>query len=342
MTAASVGLPRSRHLGRGFSLLLGLAALLAVIVASLVFGVRDLDPSVVMRALLGQEEGSGATIVWELRMPRTILGFVVGCALGLAGLVMQGLTRNPIADPGILGVSSGAALAVVLGIAFFGVTEPSAYLWYALAGAALASLAVYALGAAGGGQLSPLRLTLAGAVISAFLASISTAILVLDDATLDRFRFWDVGSLADREPTVLAAVLPVLVAGIVLALAMSRALDALALGDDVARALGQRVLLVRTIGAIAIVLLAGGAVAAAGPIVFVGLMVPHAARAVAGAETRWIALWCLILGPLLLISADVVSRLVIRPGEVQVGVITALLGVPALVLLVRRRRLSAR
>jgi iron complex transport system permease protein len=352
LTSGVIGLPRStsrgarslasRHLGRGLVLALGIGALLAVIVASLALGARDIHPGVVVSALLGQEQGSGATIVLELRLPRTVLGLVVGCALGLAGLVMQGLTRNPIADPGILGVSAGSTLAVVLAIAVLGASEPSEYLWFALIGAAIASLVVYALGAAGGGALSPLRLTLAGAVVTAFLMAITSAVLVLDDATLDRFRFWEVGSLAGRDPGVLDAVLPVIVLGGAIALALARALDALALGDEVARGLGQRVLLVRTVGAAAVVLLAGGAVAAAGPIVFVGLMVPHAARVVAGAETRWVAVWCLIIGPLLLISADTLSRLVIRPGEVQVGIITALMGVPALILLVRHRRLSSR
>ncbi len=330
-----------RRLTRSLALLVGLLGLAAVVLASLALGARDVDPQVVVAALLGQDDSAGAVIVREIRLPRMLVGFVVGIALGLAGMLMQGITRNPIADPGILGVSAGAALAVVLGIAFLGVTDPGAYLGLALVGAAVASGAVYWLGAAGGGRLSPIRLTLAGAVMTAFLGAITSALLVLDDATLDRFRFWDVGSLGGRDSDVLVTVLPVVAIGVLLALGLTRAMDALALGDEVATSLGQNVLLVRLAAAIAIVLLAGGAVAAAGPIVFVGLVVPHAARAVGGAETRWIAAWCLILGPLILLAADVLGRLLMRPAEIQVGVVTALVGVPVLILLVRRRRVSA-
>jgi iron complex transport system permease protein len=319
-------------------LAIGAAVLGLVVVASLALGARDLDPVAVVRALAGMESSSDAVVVWQLRMPRTLLAIAVGIGLGLAGMLMQGVTRNPIADPGILGVSAGASVAVVLAIAFLGVTDPGAFLICALLGAAVASVIVQLLGASGGGRLSPIRITLAGAVLSAFLAAITSAVLVLDDATLERFRFWEVGSLAGRDAGTLVVIVPVLAAGTLIALLLARSLDALALGDDVATALGQRVMLIRVAATTGVVLLAGAAVAAAGPIVFVGLAVPHAARAIAGQDARWIAAWCLLLGPILVLAADVTGRVVLRPSELPVGVVTALIGVPVLILLVRRTR----
>lgn len=319
-------------------LAIGAAVLGLVVIASLALGARDLDPVAVVRALAGMETSSDAVVVWQLRMPRTLLAIAVGIGLGLAGMLMQGVTRNPIADPGILGVSAGASVAVVLAIALFGVTDPGAYLVCALLGAAAASVIVQLLSAGGGGHLSPIRLTLAGAVLSAFLAAITSAVLVLDDATLERFRFWEVGSLAGRDAGTLTVIVPVLALGTLIALLLARSLDALALGDDVATALGQRVMLIRVAATTGVVLLAGAAVAAAGPIVFVGLAVPHAARAIAGQDARWIAAWCLLLGPILVLAADVTGRVVLRPSELPVGVVTALIGVPVLIVLVRRTR----
>lgn len=322
-------------------LMVGASVLAGAVILSVALGARDLDPVAVVRSLLGMEASSDAAVVWQLRMPRTLLAMTVGVGLGLAGMLMQGVTRNPIADPGILGVSAGAAMAVVLAISVAGITDPGAYLACALVGAALAAAAVQVLAAGGRGRLSPIRLTLAGAVLTAFLAAITNAVLVLDDATLERFRFWEVGSLAGRDASTLALVVPVVAAGAVLALLLARSLDALALGDDVATALGQRVVRVRVAATTAVVLLAGAAVAAAGPIVFVGLAVPHAARAIAGRDARWVAVWCLVLGPMLVLVADVTGRLVLRPAEVPVGVVTSLIGVPLLIVLVRRTRTVA-
>jgi iron complex transport system permease protein len=326
--------------GRLAGLALGAAGLAAIVVVSLAIGTRDIDPFVVIGALLGDTTSTGAVVVRELRLPRTVLGLVVGIALGLAGMLMQGVTRNPVADPGILGVSAGASLGVVAAIGALGVSEVGDYLWFALLGAAIASLAVYGLGAAGGGRVSPLRLTLAGAVMTMFLSAVTSFVLITDDATLDQFRFWNAGSLAGQDLDVLNTVLPVVAVGVILALAMARALDALALGDDVATALGQRVTRLRILAGVAIVLLAGGAVAVAGPIVFIGLAVPHAARAIVGPDSRWVAAWCMVLGPVLLLGADIIGRVVMRPGELQVGIVTALIGVPVFILLVRRGRAS--
>lgn len=329
-----------RPLSRGAGVaLLGLV-LAALAVISLGVGARDIAPSAVVASFTGFDGSSDHIVVQELRLPRLLVGLVVGLALALAGMLMQGLTRNPVADPGILGVSAGASFGVVLAIGWLGVTDAADYLWFALLGAAVASALVYALGTGRRGRGGPATLTLAGAVLSALLSAMTVAILVMDDATLDRFRFWNVGSLAGQGMEALWAVLPVVAVGTVLALVAGRALNTLSLGDDLAVALGQRVFMVRATVAVAIVLLAGAAVAAAGPIVFVGLAVPHIARGIVGPDYRWIALYCLVLGPILLVSADTIGRVVISPGELQVGVVTAIVGAPLFIALVRRRDLA--
>ena len=327
-------------LSRGAGVVLLGILLVLVGLLSLAAGARDVEPAQVIAALTGSGDPADQVIVRELRLPRLFIGIAVGSALGLAGMLMQGLTRNPVADPGILGVSAGSTLMVVIAIALLGVTDASGYLWFALAGAALASALVFGLGSMGRGRGGPATLTLAGAVMTALLTAVTTTILVLDDATFERFRFWEVGSLAGRDLEVLTAVLPVILVGTVVALLAGRALNTLSLGSDLATALGQRVLAVRIAVAAAIVLLAGAAVAAAGPIVFVGLAVPHVARSLVGPDYRWLAIYCLILGPILLVAADTVGRLVIRPGELQVGIVTALVGAPLFIALVRRRGLA--
>jgi iron complex transport system permease protein len=264
----------------------------------------------------------------------------LGAALGLAGAVMQGVTRNPLADPGLLGVNAGAALAIVAGTFVFGAASTLTTVWMAFAGAAAAGLLVYALGAMGRGGATPVKLAIAGAALSALLASLTAALLLLDSATLDQYRFWAVGSLAGRGVDVLVQTLPFLVLGAILALASSRALDGLALGEDVARSLGQRVGIVRAIAAAAVVLLCGAATAAAGPIWFVGLTVPHVARAITGPDHRWLLPYSMLLGAVLLLAADVIGRFVVRPGELEVGIVTAFIGAPVFIAFVRRRRIA--
>lgn len=319
----------------GAGVLLGAAA-----VASVAYGSRPIPVGRVVDALVAFDGASNDhVIVRSLRVPRTMLGLSVGASLGLAGAIMQGLTRNPLADPGILGVSAGAALAVVVGIAL-GVTTLPASVWLAFAGAAAAGALVYGLGSVGRGGATPVKLALAGAAVTALLGSLTSGVLLVDVATLDQFRFWVVGSLAGRDVGVAVQVGPFLAAGAVLALASARSLNALALGDDVARSLGQRVGLARGVGALAVVLLTGAAVAACGPIGFVGLTVPHVARALVGPDYRWILPASAVLAPTLLLIADVAGRVVARPGELQVGIVTAALGAPFFVALVRRRRLA--
>lgn len=320
---------------------MAVGALALVSLASVALGSKPIPFGIVWDAIWHYDRSiDDHLVVHSLRMPRTVLGLVVGAALGLAGAVMQGLTRNPLADPGVLGIEAGAALAVVIGIRGLGLTSLTGYVWFAFAGAAVASVVVYSLGSLGRGGATPVKLALAGAALASLLASFTSAILLLDLATLNEYRFWVVGSLAGRDGEIAMRVLPFLVAGAVLALGSAPALNALALGDDMARSLGQRVQLARAVAALAVVLLCGGAVAAAGPIAFVGLTIPHVARAICGPDHRWVLPWSMVLGPVLLLGADVIGRLVARPGELQVGIVTALVGAPFFVLLVRQRKLA--
>ena len=313
----------------------------AVALASIAYGSRPMALSTVWDGMWAYDPTVGDhLIVRSLRIPRTGMGLLVGAALGLAGAVMQGVTRNPLADPGILGIEAGASLAVVTGIYALGIGSFSGYVWLAFVGAAVASLVVYFLGSLGRGGATPVKLALAGAALSALLGSVTTSVLLLDVATLDQFRFWVVGSIAGRDAGIVADVAPFLAVGAVLALLSARSLNTLALGDDVARSLGQRVGLARAISALAVIVLAGGATAAAGPIGFLGLTVPHVARAICGPDYRWIVAWSAVLAPILLLGADVLGRLVARPGEVQVGILTAIIGAPFFVALVRRRKLA--
>jgi iron complex transport system permease protein len=334
------GLFTSRS-ARALGLIASIALLGLVTLASVAYGSKQIPFGTVIDAFFNYNpELNDHLIVRSLRVPRNIVGLLVGAALGLSGAVMQGVARNPLADPGILGVSAGAALAVVIGIYVFGVATLLGYVWFAFAGALIASLVVYFLGSLGREGATPVKLALAGAAITAFLGSITTAILLVDIATLDQYRFWAVGSLAGRTPQVAAQVAPFIVVGSVMALASGRVLNALSLGDDVARSLGQKVGLARAFSAFAVVLLTGAATAAAGPIGFVGLTVPHVARSITGPDYKWILPYSAVLAPVLLLGSDIIGRVIARPGEVQVGIITALVGSPFFVMLVRRRKLA--
>jgi iron complex transport system permease protein len=331
-----------RRSARGSGLVLASIALAAACVASVAYGAKPIPLHTVADAFLHYDASSSDhLVVRSLRVPRTIVGVLVGVALGLAGTVMQGLARNPLADPGILGVNAGAALFVVVAIHSFGVTSLAGYVWFAFVGAGVAAVVVYALGSSGRGGATPVKLALAGSAVTAFLASMTTAILLLDVATLDQYRFWAVGSLAGRDATIARQVAPFLVIGAVMALASGRLLNAMALGDDVARSLGQRLGLTRAFCAFSVVVLCGGATAAAGPIAFVGLTVPHVARAITGPDYRWVLPYSMLLSPTLLLASDVLGRVIARPGEVQVGIVTAMVGSPFFVVLVRRRKLAA-
>jgi iron complex transport system permease protein len=322
-------------------LLVAVAVLVCVVLASIAIGSRQIPIGSVLEALTDPSAGDDEhVVVRSLRVPRTVAGLLVGAALGLAGAVMQGVTRNPLADPGLLGVSAGASFAVVFGISVLGVGSALGYVWFAFAGAALASVVVYTLGAIGRGGATPVKLALAGAAVSSFLLSMTTAMLLMDQATLDDYRFWAVGSVAGRDRDLIAQLAPFIVVGVLMALASGPVLNSLALGDDVARSLGSRVGLARLFAATSVVLLVGGATALAGPIAFVGLTIPHVARAITGPDYRWVLAYSMVLAPILLLGSDVIGRVVARPGELQVGIVTAVVGAPFFVMLVRRRKLA--
>jgi iron-siderophore transport system permease protein len=317
-------------------LLAAVVVLVLVAAASLAVGARGLPLETVWQALTQFNPGNGDHAVVHARIPRTVLGLLAGGALGLAGAAMQGVARNPLADPGIMGVNAGAALAVVTGIYVFGISSLTGYIWFAFIGAAAAAAVVYLVASLGRDGATPVKLALAGAALSAGLYSLMNVILVSSQDTLDRFRFWQVGGIAGRDWSVVLPGVPFLILGAGIVLATGRILNSLALGDDIARGLGQRVGLVRGVTALGIVLLCGGATALAGPIGFVGLVIPHAVRFLTGPDYRWILPFSLVLAPVLLLSADILGRVVLLPGEVPAGIMTALVGAPVFVWLVRR------
>ncbi|GAA3343141.1 iron chelate uptake ABC transporter family permease subunit [Curtobacterium pusillum] len=320
--------------------IVGLVVMLALIaVASMLLGSNRIGIDRVLAGLTRTGSGTDEAIVWGSRIPRTCIGAAVGAALGIAGLLMQGHTRNPLADPGLFGVSSGAGLAVVIGVYVFGVTGTGATVWFALVGALVASVVVFSVTIAGSGTASPVPLALAGAAVSALLGALTSFVVLTDQDSLDAYRLWVVGSLAARQLDVLGAVWPFLVAGLVLAVLNVRALDALGLGTDLAKGLGENVLVARLVGLGGITLLAAGATAAAGPIGFVGLTVPHVARALAGTGHRWALPVSALVGAALVLLADVVGRLIGGFSEVEVGIVLAVIGGPVFVAVARRRSL---
>ncbi|MEU3206034.1 iron chelate uptake ABC transporter family permease subunit [Streptomyces cyaneofuscatus] len=324
-----------------------LAAVLVVLcLLSLGLGALQIPPGDVLKALLGRPTGPRIEdVIWSVRVPRTALGLAAGAALGLSGCVMQALTRNPLADPGILGVSAGAAFAIVLAAGVAGIGSLPGYIWFAFAGAMAASIVVYLLGRMGRSGSTPVKLALAGVAVTAVLSSLTSAIVLTDPAALDRFRFWSAGSLANQDVSTVLRILPFLGIGALLALASAPALNSLALGDDVAASLGRKLGLVRLQGVVAVTLLTGAAVAVIGPVVFIGLVVPHVARALAqsaglGPDHRWLLPLSAALAAGLLLGADILGRVIARPVEVQAGIIVAFIGGPFFIALVRRRRLA--
>lgn len=326
---------------RAAGLLGGVAVLAAVCLLSVAVGTRNIAPATVWDAFFHFTGTEDHTIVRDLRVPRTVLGLLTGVALGVSGAIIQAVTRNPLADTQILGVNSGAALLVVFAIGVLGLTGIWSYVWFAFAGVAGAMVLVYALGSAGRGGATPIRLTLAGVALGAVMEGVSATIRLLKPRAFDYLRFWDAGTLAARPLSIAVAITPFVLAGLVLALAVTRSLNSIALGDDFARSLGTNVARTRVLSALSVTLLAGAATAAAGPIGFVGLMVPHAVRWITGPDQRWILAYTVVGGPVLMLAADVLGRLVVRPGELRVGIVTAFVGAPVLIWLVRRARAAA-
>lgn len=318
-----------------------LVVLAAIAFLSVTHGSRSIPLRDVVDAFRDFDDGAiEDRVALQLRVPRTILGILVGAALGLAGAILQGLTRNPLADPGIMGINAGAATAVVLAITLLGVGSVSGYIWFAFAGAVLATALVYVIGSLGREGATPVKMALAGAAVTAGLTSVTTGIMMTDVEVLDQLRFWQVGSLAGRYAPIVEGIAPFLVVGILGALLCGRALNGLALGDDTARALGLRVGRTRVLLLVLVALLCGAGTAACGPIVFVGLVVPHVARLVCGPDYRWILPYSMLLGPVLLLGADIIGRVAGSPGELQVGVVMGVLGAPFFVALVRWGRMS--
>ncbi|MFJ6169082.1 FecCD family ABC transporter permease [Micromonospora orduensis] len=317
--------------------LVATAVLLALMVASVALGSRDVGWSDIVAAFQGVDDTMEQAAVTK-RIPRTLLAVVVGAALGLAGAVMQGVTRNPLADPGILGVNMGASLAVVTGMVLFGLSSPTSYLWVAILGAALAAVFVYAVGSLGRGGATPLKLALAGAATSAALASLISAFVLPRNDIAGNFRSWQIGGVGGATYDSIRQALPFLAVGLAICLLSGRALNSLALGDDLAAGLGERVAVVRGVAGAGSVLLCGAATAVAGPIGFVGLVVPHVCRLLVGLDHRWLLPFSALTGAALLTAADVVGRVVARPAEIDVGIVTALIGAPFFIYIVRRQK----
>lgn len=322
-------------------LVLAAVVLAAASIASLAVGNRAIDPVTVLNALLSYDDADPLHLmVRELRVPRTLLGIVVGAALAVCGGLIQAFTRNPLADPGILGVNAGASFAVTFAVGVLGLTTPGAYVPFALLGAFVLTLLVYTLGSFGRSGATPMKLTLAGVALGAAFTGFTTAIVLRDLGTLQVMRFWGVGSIGGRTLDQLVWAGPLIALGLLIGLLCARSLNALALGDDLAQALGARVRVTRVLVIIAVTLLAGTSVAAAGPIAFVGLMIPHVVRWFTGPDQRWVLSYSMIVGPAFLLLADVLGRIVLPSGELRVGIVTALLGAPILIMLVRRKRVS--
>ncbi|MEU6125691.1 iron ABC transporter permease [Streptomyces sp. NPDC047123] len=322
---------------------LGVLAVILVVTGalSLAVGARALSPAEVWHGLFaGPESDQRLTeirlIVQTVRLPRTVLAMVAGVALGVGGALIQGYTRNPIADTGLLGVNAGASFAVVSVVAVLGLSNPFQYVWFAFLGAAVAGVVVFGLSSLGRGAGNPLTLALAGQGITVFLTAMSTAVALSDQKSLNAFRFWNSGSVAGVGFDVIWPLSAFMAVGLVLALTTLPALNLLNLGDDVARGLGVNIALSRTVGIVAITLLAGAATAACGPIAFLGLMVAHVARYLTGPDYRWLVPYAGLLGAVVLLVCDIVGRLVVRPGELDAGVVVALLGAPFFAVLVWR------
>lgn len=330
---------RSTLRASGLLIALGVLALIALL--SIAVGAKAIPLGTVVHELFHHDGSDDGVIIRSLRVPRTVLGLAVGAALGIAGALMQGLTRNPLADPGVLGINAGAAAAIVTAIAALGLRTAGSYVAFALLGAAIAATLVYLLGSRGRSSATPVRLALAGAAVTAVLSSFVTGLTLLDTAAFNDYRFWSVGSLVTEPLSILAATGPFLLAGVVLAACLARPLNALALGDDTGRALGAHLGRTRTLGMLAVTLLCGAATATVGPVAFVGLTVPHVARAITGPDQRWVLPYSAVLAPMLLLGADIVGRIAARPGEIQVGIVTAFLGAPVFIVIARRRRMAA-
>jgi iron complex transport system permease protein len=348
MTLLETSAPRLETAPRhrpGAGLVAGLVVLVGVLLVvcffSVTLGSRGVGVPTIWKAFTDFDPASASeTVIREMRVPRTLIGILAGAALGVSGAILQGVTRNPLADPGIMGINAGAAAFIVFGIMVVGVQGIGGYVWLAFLGAGAATVTVYGIASFGREGATPVKLALAGAAVTAILSSLTSAIVMTNVDALNELRFWQVGSLAGRYMPVFWQTAPFIVLGLFVAMLTGRALNGLALGEDLALALGQRLRRTRLVMFVTVAVLCGAATAACGPIVFVGLVVPHLARFICGPDYRWILPYSLVLTPIVLLGADIIGRLVVSPGELQVGVVLGVLGAPAFIALVRYRSLA--
>ncbi|NEW08431.1 iron ABC transporter permease [Paenibacillus sp. SYP-B3998] len=305
-------------------------------VGSVRFGLHNYSWEQVITTFKHFDQSNDAIIIQSVRIPRALIAALVGGSLAVAGALMQAITRNPLASPSIFGINSGAAFAIVLSVSFFNVTSLTEYAWIAFAGAAVSSALVYGLGSLGRDGLTPMKITLAGAAMTAFFAALTQGILLGNGKAFDQVLYWLVGSVEGRTMAMLQSVFPYMLLAWIGALFLSPHMNVLSMGEDVAKGLGQRTVFVKFITAVVIVVLAGGSVAVAGPIVFVGIIIPHIVRFIVGVDYRWVIPYCAILGGILLVGADIAARFIIMPKEVHVGVTTAILGVPFFIYIARK------
>lgn len=306
--------------------------------ASLIFGVADISFDDLYQALTNFDNSTEHLIIRTVRLPRAIIAVLVGAGLGVAGCLMQGITRNPLADPSILGINSGAALAVVGSTLFFQDGSLTTYTVFAFIGATISAIAVYFFASLSKSGLSPLSLTLAGSAITIFSSSLTSGILIINQRTLDEIRFWLAGSIAGRDIELIQQIFPYFIIGLILALILSRQITILSLGEETAQGLGQNTLLIKVLAMIAVILLAGASVSIAGPITFIGLIMPHLVRLLVGNDYRWILPFSMLGGGILLLNADIVARVIIQPQEVPVGLILPILGAPLFIYLIRSKK----
>ncbi|MBD2448913.1 iron ABC transporter permease [Nostoc sp. FACHB-152] len=340
MAKATTTLPRrikKPQISPLVGLIFGLILLLIVLVYSVTLGAAEISLDEILASFVSFDSSYNHLVIQTVRLPRSLIAVFVGSALAVAGALMQGLTRNPLADPGILGIESGAALAVVVTIFVFGSSSVSVLTLVAFVGAGATAMLVYCLGSLGKGGATPLNLTVAGAALTALISSLTTAILIVSQKTLNEIRFWLAGSLSGRDINILLQVLPFVVIGLIVAFALGRQITTMSLGEDVAKGLGQQIAWIKIITAISVVLLAGSSVALAGPIGFIGLVVPHMVRFFIKADYRWILPYSAIVGAVLVLIADIVARVLLKPQELPVGVMTALVGAPFFVYLAKSK-----
>lgn len=324
------------QIGRGLGIIVSFLVVVLLFLASLAYGYTDTNIQTAIDAFRSFDGSSQHIVIQTLRLPRAVLAVLVGACLAVSGALMQAMTRNPMASPGILGINAGASLSVVLAMTVFSVYSLQGFMWFAFLGALLSAAAVYTLGSMGRDGLTPLKLTMAGVVLSALFSSLTTGALILDENRLENVLFWLAGSVEGRKIDVVMPVLPFVCIGLGLSLAMGGKINAMLVGEEVAKGLGQKTWLVKTFALLAVVLMAGSAVSMAGPIGFIGLIVPHIVRALVGIDYRWVIPYCALFGAILLLSADIAARFILFPREVPVGVAMAVVGAPFFIYLARK------